>query len=67
MKRYRWILLIALVAAAASFTWLRFATQDTPTGQPELSTLDANSLDAFRHEFNRESGKTRIVVLLAPT
>lgn len=60
MKRYRWILLIALVAAAASFTWLRFATHDTPTGQPELSTLDANSLDAFRGEFNRESGKTRV-------
>ena len=67
MKRYRWILLIALVAAAASIAWFRFATHDTPKGQPQLSTLDADSLDAFRQEFNREEGKTRIVVLLAPT
>ena len=67
MKKYRWILLVALVAVVAVFAWFRFATHDAPPGQPPLTTLDASSLDAFRQEFNREAGKTRIVVLLAPT
>lgn len=67
MKRYRWILLGALVAAVAVFAWFRFTTHDAPPGQPPLTTLDASSLDAFRQEFNRDAGKTRIVVLLAPT
>ena len=67
MKRYRWILLVALVAAVAVFAWFRFATHHAPPGQPPLATLDASSLEVFRQEFNRDAGKTRVIVLLAPT
>ena len=34
---------------------------------PLLRSIDATSLAAFKNEFNRSAGSTRIVLLLSPT
>jgi hypothetical protein len=67
----RKLLLIFIVVLAAigggAFAWGRFATHNTPTGQPALATLDAGSLAALKADFNKAAGDTRIIVLLSPT
>ena len=63
MNRRRWLWGIpALVLAGA--LWYNFAGSTTPPGQPPLAAMD---VDAFKAEFNRASGQTRIIVLLSPT
>jgi hypothetical protein len=62
------ILLVVIAATVVSvFAWVRFATHDTPTGQPPLTTLDAATLATLKADFNRAASETRIVVLLSPT
>jgi len=67
----RKLLLVFLVVLAAigggTFAWLRFATHDTPAGQPPLALLDAGSLATLKADFNRAAGETRMIVLLSPT
>jgi len=57
-----WLLPPALVLAAA--LWYGLAASRTPHRQPPLAAMD---LDAFRGEFNRDAGVTRVILLLSPT
>ena len=61
------LLVVLAVIGAGAFAWVRFATHDTPAGQPPLATLDAGSLAALKQDFNRAAGETRVIVLLSPT
>jgi hypothetical protein len=59
------IAVVTLLLAAAAYGY--FGTHRVPAGQPALVTIEAGSLDSLRHDFNRASGETRIIVLLSPT
>lgn len=61
-----WLLLV-LVLILGAFAWVRFATHDTPAGQPPLAYLDLLTLVTLKADFNRAAGETRIIVLLSPT
>ena len=61
------VLVVLAAIGAGTFAWVRFATHDTPPGQPPLATLDAGSLATLKTEFNRAAGDTRMIVLLSPT
>jgi hypothetical protein len=70
MNRRRLLVIFLVVLAAigcGTFAWVRFATHDTPAGQPPLATLDPGSLAILKADFNRAVGETRIIVLLSPT
>jgi hypothetical protein len=41
--------------------------QQTPAGQPSLSSLTPENFDQLRMAFNKASGDVRIVLLLSPT
>lgn len=53
------LLLVLLLAARA----LLSTAGSTPEGQAALAEI--NSLDALKGEFNREAGKTRVIILLS--
>ena len=59
MKKGFFISAIGLLLAAAVIDWIR-----QPVYPAEFSTFN---LDAFRHEFNRHTNQTRMIVLLSPT
>lgn len=70
MSRRRLLLVFLIVLAAigcGAFAWVRFATHDTPAGQPPLARLDAASVAMLKADFNRAVGEARIIVLLSPT
>lgn len=56
-KRIRWIVGAVIVVAFAGFVAYQF------TGGLAYS----NDMNALRAEFNRDKGKPRLLVLLAPT
>jgi hypothetical protein len=56
----------ALVALSA-LAWMRYAPRRVPPGQPPLSTLDASTVPAFRHDFNASFGSIRVLALFSPT
>jgi len=39
----------------------------TPLGQPVMMTLDENSLDLFKRQFNEATDIPRVILLLSPT
>jgi len=55
----------ALVAGAMA--WYLFGPRHVPPGQPPLGVLSASSLEALRADFNRDAGRTRVILLLSPT
>ena len=63
---FGWVALLVIVIAAA-LVWYRFAPRRVPAGQPPLVTLDANSLQSLRADFNRDANQMRLIILLAPT
>jgi hypothetical protein len=60
-------LLLVASAAGAGFAWLKYSHRRTPVGQPPLSSLDAETLPAFREAFNATHEVTRVVVFFSPT
>jgi len=44
-----------------------FGGHKTPANQPPLSDLNSQSIAAFREQFNRDSDKVRVILLLSPT
>jgi hypothetical protein len=65
-----WALILLSVAVLAAGAWLgfhRYGPRTVPAGQPPLRTLNAAALDTFVAEFNAQSGKRRLLVLLSPT
>ena len=65
MKKRRLVLLL-IVALIAVFVWYQSIPQ-VPEGQAPLATLDANSLATLRTDFNRNTDRVRVIVLLSPT
>jgi hypothetical protein len=63
MARYATPVMIVVVLFAAR-AWLATAGS-TPEGQPALAEL--HDLQALKSEFNREAGKMRVIISLAPT
>jgi hypothetical protein len=61
-RRILWFLIPAIVLALA--VWYGLFAHEAPPGQPPLATMDVTAL---KHEFERASGKTRILLLLSPT
>jgi hypothetical protein len=59
--------LAMVVAAILGVAWFLLGPGEAPAGQPSLVTLDLDSLDALRAEFNRDSKQARVIVLLSPT
>ena len=53
-----------LVGAVA---WEQAAPREVPAGQPPLTTLNPESLPGLRADFNRDSDRSRIILLLSPT
>jgi hypothetical protein len=67
MSRRKLLLLVLPLALLGAGAYVRFATHDTPAGQPPLAYLDLSSLVALKADFNRAADETRLIVLLAPT
>ncbi|OFW06760.1 MAG: hypothetical protein A3H96_13925 [Acidobacteria bacterium RIFCSPLOWO2_02_FULL_67_36] len=67
MTRRKLLLILVVVAIAAAFGYVRFASHDAPAGQLPLAYLDPASLATVKADFNRAASETRIIVLLSPT
>ena len=65
--RSRWLGAALLALFAAATLWYFYGERRVPDGQPPLATLNAGTLEALRADFNRDAGRTRIIVLLSPT
>ena len=61
------LVLGAALVLLASYAWLRLAPRDVPAGQPELVTLDADSLAPVREAFDAHPNEIRVLALLSPT
>lgn len=66
-KRRSLAVLAVVVALVLGLAWFLLGPGEAPAGQPPLVTLDLNSLEALRAEFNRDSKQGRVIVLLSPT
>lgn len=66
-RRRSRIVLVVLAAAVAALLWYFYGPRQVPEGQPPLATLRAGTLESLRADFNRDVGRTRIIVLLSPT
>ena len=66
-KRRSLAVLAVVVALVLGIAWFLLGPGEAPAGQPPLVTLDLNSLEALRAEFNRDSKQVRVIVLLSPT
>jgi hypothetical protein len=62
-----WIVVFAVVIAAAGFGRQQFGTHEAPQGQPALVHLDTGSLEQLRADFNAAQDSVRLIVLLSPT
>jgi hypothetical protein len=62
---------VALLTAAAIVLLVaaRFylSGHQVPTGQPPLGDLNNGSLDTLKIDFNRNSDRVRVILLLSPT
>ena len=67
MKRRTLLWLATLLALAVAVAYVRFATPETPAGQPALATIEAAALASFQADFNASADKVRAIVLLSPT
>lgn len=59
--------LAVIIVLVLGIAWFLLGPGDAPAGQPPLVTLELNSLEALRAQFNRDSNQARVIVLLAPT
>ena len=62
---------VAVLAAAAIVLLVaaRFylSGHQVPAGQPPLGNLSGSSLDGLKDDFNRNSDRVRVILLLSPT
>ncbi len=66
MKTRKWLWALLVLVAMSAIAWYQSAPR-VPAGQPPLVTLDAASMEQFRADFNENSDRARIIVLVAPT
>jgi hypothetical protein len=66
-RRSRIVLVTLAAVVVAALLWYFYGPRYVPEGQPPLATLRADRLEALRADFNRDAGRTRIIVLLSPT
>ncbi|MGH9720980.1 MAG: hypothetical protein ACRD8O_12265 [Bryobacteraceae bacterium] len=66
MARRKWAVGIAAVLAPVAAGWFYLAGWPG-SSSAAVTDIDAGSLAAFRDEFNRAAGNTRIILLLSPT
>lgn len=59
--------LAAVLIVILGMAWFLVRPGDTPVAQPPFVTLDSGSFETLRADFNRDAGRTRLVVLLSPT
>ncbi len=66
--RLRIVVLLGIAAVvmlvAARFY---FSGHQVPAGQPPLADLNTDSLDTLKSDFNRNSDRVRVILLLSPT
>lgn len=55
----------AIVALVAARVYL--SGHQVPSGQPPLGALNSGSLDGLKSDFNQNSDRTRVILLLSPT
>ena len=60
-------LVAVVIVLGLGIGWFLLGPGEAPAGQPPLVTLDLNSLESLRADFNRASNHARVIVLLAPT
>lgn len=68
----KWRIFFAVTAAlllilSGALTWYVWGPRRTPPGQPALVDLNAQSFVSFQEQFNRDTGRVRLLVLLSPT
>jgi len=56
-----------VIVLGLGIAWFLLGPGDAPAGQPPLVTIDLNSLESLRADFNRDSNQARVIVLLSPT
>ncbi|MDQ3665661.1 MAG: hypothetical protein M3410_03505 [Acidobacteriota bacterium] len=59
-KRWKWLLIITLFAAAIGLGLFAYP-------RPEATLTDLRSVEELRTRFNHDKGKSRLILLLAPT
>jgi hypothetical protein len=57
---------VAAVLLLAAFFYLYGGSQ-TPSGQPALRKITAESVSEIKNEFNAAKGDVRVLLLLSPT
>jgi len=67
MKPRKFVIAVAALIVLVAVGYSYLGGHATPATQKPLSDLNAESLDAFRIQFNNASDRTRIVLLLSPT
>jgi hypothetical protein len=68
MKRKILIVVFGIVGLGfLPFAYAYFNSHKSPAGQAPLSDLTAQSLEAFRTQFNAAKDRIRIILLLSPT
>ena len=67
LKRRSIVILASIAVLAAALLWYLYAPRHVPVGQPPLATIANGSLEALRADFNRDTGRVRIILLLSPT
>ena len=55
---------VALLAAAVFYV---YGAGQTPTGQPPMKNLSAQSIGEIKNEFNAAKDDVRVLLLLSPT
>jgi hypothetical protein len=68
VMRLRTAVLFAIATVVLVFA-ARFylSGHQVPAGQPPLGDLNINSLDTLKADFNRNSDRVRVILLLSPT
>lgn len=62
---HRALYTIGIVAAVASMMFAPASAQENAKDQPTMKDLE--SVDDLREQFNADSGKRRLILLLSPT
>jgi hypothetical protein len=60
-------ILALVIVLGVGIAWFLLGPGEAPVDQPPLITLNSESLQAIRDDFNRDVSHARVIVLLSPT